>query len=124
MRSLLHRLFSRPGTRAFDAASSGRRWEGAHRRRTEHSDPGRCDHGRATVVLASGELVEVAAERIVYSQATAHLFEQAQAVGMAAGNAALKPQANNGWAIHNFEVEGLHTYVAGGVRVHNKSGFL
>ncbi|MEZ5751935.1 MAG: phage portal protein [Paracoccaceae bacterium] len=29
MRSLLHRLFSRPGTRAFDAAGGGRRWEGA-----------------------------------------------------------------------------------------------
>jgi capsid protein len=28
MRSLLHRLFSRPGTRAFDAAGGGRRWEG------------------------------------------------------------------------------------------------
>ena len=29
MRTLLHRLFSRPGTRAFDAAGGGRRWEGA-----------------------------------------------------------------------------------------------
>jgi Ca2+-binding RTX toxin-like protein len=81
-------------------------------------------NGRATVVLASGELAEVAAESIVYSAHTAHLFEQAQAVGMVAGNAALKPQMINGWATYNFEVEGLHTYVAGGVRVHNKSGFL
>jgi capsid protein len=29
MRNLLHRLFGRPGTRAFDAAGGGRRWEGA-----------------------------------------------------------------------------------------------
>ena len=29
MRSLLHRLFSRSDTRAFDAAGAGRRWEGA-----------------------------------------------------------------------------------------------
>jgi len=29
MRSLLDRLFARPGTRAFDAAGGGRRWEGA-----------------------------------------------------------------------------------------------
>jgi capsid protein len=28
MRSLLHRLFARPGTRSFDAAAGGRRWEG------------------------------------------------------------------------------------------------
>jgi hypothetical protein len=26
-----------------------------------------------------------------------------------------------GWRTYNFEVEGLHTYVAGGVRVHNSS---
>lgn len=31
MRSLLHRLFGLPGTRAFDAAGGGRRWEGARR---------------------------------------------------------------------------------------------
>ena len=49
------------------------------------------ENGRATVVLASGDLAEVTAERITYSAETAHLFEQAQAVGMIAGNAALKP---------------------------------
>ncbi len=42
------------------------------------------ENGRATVVLASGELTEVTAERITYSAQTPHLFEQAQAVGMAA----------------------------------------
>ena len=35
--------------------------------------------GRATVVLASGALAEVTAERIVYSAETAHLFERAVA---------------------------------------------
>lgn len=39
------------------------------------------ENGRATVVLASGALTEVTAERITYSAQTAHLFEQAQAVG-------------------------------------------
>jgi hypothetical protein len=29
MRSLLHHLFIRPGTRAFDAAGGGRRWKDA-----------------------------------------------------------------------------------------------
>lgn len=79
------------------------------------------ENGKATVVLASGELTEVTAERIVYSAETAHLFEQAQAVGMVAGNAALKHAAVDGWQTYNFEVEDLHTYVAGGVRVHNSS---
>jgi hypothetical protein len=51
------------------------------------------ENGKATVVLASGELTEVTAERITYSAQTAHLFEQAQAVGMVAGNTALKPAA-------------------------------
>jgi hypothetical protein len=36
------------------------------------------EKSRATVVLASGELIEVTAERITYSAQTAHLFEQAQ----------------------------------------------
>jgi len=79
--------------------------------------------GRATVVLASGELTEVNAERIVYSDATAHLFERAEVRGVLIGNTALKPVAVEGWQTYNFEVEDLHTYVAGGVRVHNKSGF-
>jgi hypothetical protein len=80
--------------------------------------------GRATVVLASGALAEVLAERIVYSAATAHLFERAQSALAIAGNAALKPAPVDAWATYNFEVEELHTYVAGGVRVHNDSGAL
>ena len=79
------------------------------------------ESGRATVVLASGELTEVTAERIVYSAETAHLFEQAQAIGMVDGNAALKPAPVEAWQTYNFEVDDLHTYVAGGVRVHNLS---
>ncbi|OOY18670.1 hypothetical protein BMI86_19990 [Thioclava sp. DLFJ5-1] len=82
------------------------------------------ENGKATVVLASGELTEVTAELIVYSAETAHLFEEACAQGMVAGSAALKPDAVSGWQTYNFEVEDLHTYVAGGVRVHNDSGWL
>lgn len=52
------------------------------------------ENGKATVILASGETAEVIAERITYNAQTAHLFEQAQAVGMIAGNAALKPAAS------------------------------
>lgn len=76
--------------------------------------------GRATVVLASGELVEVSAERIVYSADTADLFERAEVHGQVAGNA-LQLLEVEGWQTYNFEVEELHTYIAGGVRVHNIS---
>ncbi|NJN35797.1 MAG: hypothetical protein HC794_00585, partial [Nitrospiraceae bacterium] len=80
--------------------------------------------GVATVVLASGELVEVRAERIVYSAQTAHMFERAVAHSAVSGNAALQPVELDAWATYNFEVEELHTYIAGGVRVHNTSGVL
>lgn len=45
--------------------------------------------GRATVVLASGELTEVTAERIVYSAETAHMFERARINAATAGSSAL-----------------------------------
>ncbi|MGB9367024.1 MAG: FG-GAP-like repeat-containing protein [Xanthobacteraceae bacterium] len=73
------------------------------------------------VVLTDGSILSVTADRLNYSTNTAHLYENGQAIGFAsAGNAALAPQATIGWRTYNFEVEGLHTYVAGGVRVHNE----
>ncbi|WP_299868021.1 hypothetical protein [uncultured Hoeflea sp.] len=60
--------------------------------------------GRATVVLASGELTEVTAERIVYSSETADMFEQAQAVGVTAGNAAIKLVAIDAWQAPTNEI--------------------
>ncbi|WP_306140799.1 DUF4214 domain-containing protein [Roseibium sp. MMSF_3412] len=78
--------------------------------------------GRGTVVLADGSEAEVTSERIVYSAATADMFEQAQGyVYPENGNLALKPVYKKGWKTYNFEVEDFHTYVAGGVRVHNDS---
>ncbi len=79
--------------------------------------------GRAEVVLASGELAEVTAERIVYSAETADMFERAVAYVDAGDGTAAKPTKLDGWQTYNFEVEELHTYVAGGVRVHNDSWF-
>ncbi|WP_260696710.1 beta strand repeat-containing protein [Rhizobium laguerreae] len=76
---------------------------------------------RANVVLASGVVTEIRAERIVYSAETAQLFEQAQILGISAGGVALQPIELDGWQTYNFEVEDLHTYIAGGVRVHNMS---
>ena len=55
-------------------------------------------NGSAEVVPASGHVVKVTAERIVYSLATAHLFEQAQHRAVAQGNVALAPQALQAWA--------------------------
>lgn len=73
-----------------------------------------------TVVLADGTLVQVRAERIVWSEATRHLFEEVETVAMAAGDG-LAHRVGGAWRSYNFEVEDLHTYVAGGVRVHNDS---
>lgn len=73
-----------------------------------------------TVVLADGSLVQVNAKRIVWSEQTRHLFEEAEAVAMAAGDG-LAHYGRGAWRSYNFEVEDLHTYVAGGVRVHNDS---
>ncbi|MBY3314680.1 hypothetical protein [Rhizobium laguerreae] len=77
--------------------------------------------GTAIVILASGELATVTAERIVYSTESAHLFERATMVEMSAGSAARRPEKADGWQTYNFEVEDLHTYIADGVRVHNMS---
>ncbi|WP_306260413.1 LysM peptidoglycan-binding domain-containing protein [Pararhizobium sp. IMCC21322] len=79
------------------------------------------ENGEATVILANGEEARVKAERIVYSEETAHLFEQAQSVTSVSSNLAVKPESVEGWQTYNFEVEELHTYIAGGVRVHNMS---
>ncbi|WFE88607.1 DUF4214 domain-containing protein [Roseibium porphyridii] len=78
--------------------------------------------GKGRVVLADGSEAEVTSERIVYSAATADMFEQAEGyVYPENGNLALKPVFKKGWKTYNFEVEDFHTYVAGGVRVHNDS---
>jgi hypothetical protein len=78
--------------------------------------------GDGLLVWRDGSLLGVTAERVTYSAETAHLYEEAEQVSYAlSGNAALKPEVTRGWRTYNFEVEGLHTYVAGGVRVHNES---
>ena len=53
--------------------------------------------GVATVVLASGALAQVTAERVVYSAATAHLYQRARSVGVMAGNVALQPVLMDAW---------------------------
>src|SRR5262249_183698 len=74
------------------------------------------------IVLADGSAITVQATRIVYSRETGHLYERPRAFQLASEGAnAIAPQLYKGWKTYNFEVERLHTYIAGGVRVHNDS---
>ncbi|CTQ47566.1 Endoglucanase E1 precursor [Roseibium aggregatum] len=76
----------------------------------------------ASIVLSDGSFANVRAKRVFYNSKTAELFEQAEGyVYPENGNFALKPVYKKGWKTYNFEVEDYHTYVAGGVRVHNDS---
>jgi Ca2+-binding RTX toxin-like protein len=74
------------------------------------------------VVLADGSVVKVVGEflRAAETGSLSHLHS-GQSAPAFHGNAALKTNASDSWQTYNFEVEGLHTYVAGGVRVHNQS---
>ena len=76
------------------------------------------------IVLADGTIAQITGEYIHYSESTAHLYEQAEGyVSATVGNLALAPVYKKGWKTYNFEVEDYHTYIAGGVRVHNDSVF-
>ncbi len=77
--------------------------------------------GRAKLVLSSGEVIDVFAERIVYTSENAHLFEEAIDASLSAGASSLPAACSSGWRTYNIEVEELHTFIAGGMRVHNLS---
>ncbi|WP_170167040.1 hypothetical protein [Paracoccus methylarcula] len=74
----------------------------------------------STIVLDDGTLAMVKAEQIVWSEEFRYMFEEVEAVAMAAGDG-LTHRPAGVWRSYNFEVEDFHTYVAGGVRVHNDS---
>ena len=74
------------------------------------------------LVRDDGCVVKVQHSHVVYSAATAHLYEEAEiTVARTTGGLALQPKVKRGWKTYNFEVETYHTYVAGGFRVHNDS---
>ncbi|MGJ8528309.1 hypothetical protein [Maritalea sp.] len=74
------------------------------------------------VIDEVGNELKVTGEYIRYSEDTAGLYEQAEMyVAASAGSLALQPELKKGWKTYNFEVEDFHTYVAGGIRVHNMS---
>ncbi|WP_411892842.1 calcium-binding protein [Yoonia sp. SDW83-1] len=92
---------------------------------TKIGDLVRLGGGKARVIDQSGEVIAVEAEWFHYSAETADMFEQASVKSVSTvGNVAFKEEVRTGWKTYNFEVEGLHTYIAGGVRVHNDSGWL
>ncbi|MCA3284156.1 MAG: hypothetical protein ING16_14930, partial [Roseomonas sp.] len=76
---------------------------------------------------ASGSLMPAAEEQTFtrslfheFSEVSKNLFEHgSEWVFGTSGTAALAPQQKDGWCTYNFEVQGLHTYVADDVRVHN-----
>ena len=73
-------------------------------------------------MLASGATMGINAKLVRWTQENQNRYELSQAVRYeSSGNAALASQIQQGWKTYNFEVQDLHTYVAGGVRVHNQS---
>ncbi|WP_404404536.1 hypothetical protein [Pelagibacterium halotolerans] len=76
-------------------------------------------NGHAEIVLVDGRTVSAKARLVRWTRETAGQYEAAAAV-CTQGHLALKPRPQDAWATYNFEVEGTHTYVAGGVRVHNR----
>jgi len=74
--------------------------------------------GDGLVVAADGGIVKVTGRRICASDVGSDAAWIEQEPYMA-GNTLVKPAPVFGWRTYNFEVEGLHTYVAGGLRVHN-----
>jgi hypothetical protein len=72
------------------------------------------------IVLRDGSVAEISARRISYSSETASLYTETNITEFEThGSAALKAHRKTNWRTYNFEVEKLHTYVAGGIRVHN-----
>lgn len=75
------------------------------------------------VLLATGELVRVEAQRVRYTEATRHMFTEASSVALASGERLRHSSDGHGWQTYNFEVERTHTYVADGFKVHNDSQY-
>lgn len=74
------------------------------------------------IVSDDGRIVEITGTLIQYSSEASQLYQTAEGLVTAVvGAVAEAPVHKVGWKTHNFEVEDYHTYVAGGVRVHNAS---
>jgi Ca2+-binding RTX toxin-like protein len=72
------------------------------------------------VVLASGLRQKITGTVVDIASYGGDRYEEVQSA-IADGSSALS--VRSGWQTYNFEVASTHTYVAGGVRVHNQSAF-
>ncbi|MEP1959026.1 MAG: hypothetical protein ABJK65_09340, partial [Kangiellaceae bacterium] len=92
---------------------------------TKIGDLARLGGNSVRVIDETGCVVVASVSYLQYSAETADMFERSSVKTMSIdGNVAYKHDVEEGWKTYNFEVEELHTYVAGGIRVHNDSGFL
>jgi Ca2+-binding RTX toxin-like protein len=74
------------------------------------------------IVLQDGSTMPVVGRRVAWSPETCERYAQgASNCYIYSGNAALELQTAGSWITYNLEVDDLHTYIAGGVRVHNDS---
>jgi len=81
----------------------------------------RTGSGQAKIVLDGGIVTNAVAQRIAYNTHNIDAFDavsESSFPGTEINSSAL----NGAWQTYNFEVEYSHTYIAGGVLVHNQSG--
>ena len=77
--------------------------------------------GSIELVRADGGLIRARVTFVDYQESNASAYEAAEKfVAASSRSLALSPMLETGWRTYNFEVAGLHTYVAGDVRVHNE----
>ncbi|GAA6206746.1 hypothetical protein NBRC116601_00390 [Cognatishimia sp. WU-CL00825] len=92
---------------------------------TKIGDLMRLSGGHVRLIDETGSVIEAHAEIIEFSAETADMFARASTKSMTVDGAlAYQADVVEGWKTYNFEVENFHTYVAGGIRVHNDSGTL
>src|SRR5690606_26607206 len=73
-------------------------------------------------VSSEGQILPISGTLVSFDSETVGLFEGAEGfVAPVVGALAEAPVHKSGWKTYNFEVERYHTYVAGGLRVHNAS---
>lgn len=74
------------------------------------------------LILADGSIVFASTQKKNFNEMNAGMYETAFAnSAIIAGNTLMKSEVPVGWMTFNIEVEGLHTYIANGIRVHNDS---
>lgn len=80
------------------------------------------DSGESNLVRLDGSLVAVRGRYIEYNEENASFFEEyTEEERLIDGDHARSTVIGGGWVTYNLEVEDLHTYIVGDVRVHNLS---